>query len=132
MKARIPVLVGGAILIAALWPIMGAAGPAGYADAPEAAFGHGAGERAFDRGRYPPRAGDGYYPPEIQVFMDAGSEHWPSNYLPDSHSLDGYDGVPDRPTVCAGASGRSWSTRERECPPGQESATPARSWSTRP
>ena len=70
--------------------------------------------------------------PEIQVFADPASEHWPANYLPDSHRLDGYDGQPDRITDCRGPSGRTLSTREQPCPTGQKPATPARRWSTSP
>jgi hypothetical protein len=73
-----------------------------------------------------------YQRPEIQLFVNPDSEHWRSNYLPDSHHLDGYDARPDRGAVCAGASGRRWSTREAECPPGQKPTQPAQRWSTSP
>ena len=70
--------------------------------------------------------------PEIQVFADPATEHWPANYLPDSHRLDGYDGKPDRITDCRGVSGRTLSTGEQPCPPGQTPSDNARSWSTSP
>lgn len=88
--------------------------------------------RRGDHGRHLGPGYGRYYPPEIQVFADPDSEHWPANYLPDNHHLDSYDGKPDRATVCAGSTGRSWSTRERECPPGQKAAQPGQRWSTSP
>ncbi|MES1928661.1 hypothetical protein SADO_05360 [Salinisphaera dokdonensis CL-ES53] len=76
--------------------------------------------------------GSSYGLPEIQVFADPATEHWPANYLPDSHRLDGYDGKPDRITDCRGISGRTLSTREQPCPSGQKPSDNARSWSTSP
>lgn len=104
----------------------------GLAWLPALADGPGNGDKSFDHGRRPSAGFGHYYSPQIEVFADPASEHWPGNYRPDSYHLDGYDGKSDRPTVCAGRTGQSWSTGSRECPPGQKKTKPGRQWSTSP
>ncbi|ERJ19056.1 hypothetical protein SSPSH_001895 [Salinisphaera shabanensis E1L3A] len=101
--------------------------PAGAPSAGSRASVHG-------HGGYDPHACGGYRHsgPEIQIYMDPESEHWPSNYVPDNYRLDGYDGEPDRATICRGESGRTYTTRTIECPAGQQADEPARTWSTSP
>ncbi|MES1931137.1 hypothetical protein T35B1_00915 [Salinisphaera shabanensis T35B1] len=102
----------------------------------EPAQAHSPRSQASARGHdpYAPRPGfDRRHPdPEIQIYMDAQSERWPSNYVPDNYRLDGYDGEPDRATICRGESGRTYTTRTIECPAGQLADEPARTWSTSP
>ncbi|MES1938663.1 hypothetical protein T5B8_00400 [Salinisphaera sp. T5B8] len=80
----------------------------------------------------PSRHGYGYPAPELEIYMAPENERWPSNYLPDNYRLHGYDGEPDRATVCSGESGRTYATRTIECPDGQQAEKPGRSWSTAP
>ncbi len=68
----------------------------------------------------------------VNVFIAPRTEHWPSNYVPDNYRLQGYDGRPDRPSVCRGDSGTTISTAGGACPEGQQPATGGRSWSTSP
>ncbi len=68
----------------------------------------------------------------VNVFIAPQTEHWPSNYVPDNYRLEGYDGRPDRPSVCRGQSGTTISTAGDTCPDGQRPATGGRSWSTSP
>lgn len=97
--------------------------------------GVGAAERVGPRG-YPGPAhgGPGYgaSDADIQIYSDYESEYWRSNYRPDDYRLDGYDGEPERATICRGESGRTLSTRAIECPEGQTESAGGRRWSTSP
>ncbi|WP_348766621.1 hypothetical protein [uncultured Salinisphaera sp.] len=81
-----------------------------------------------------PRPGFGHGDSDagVHIYLQPQTEHWPSNYWPDNYQLDGYDGQPDRPTRCAGESGRTYSTRTVECPAGQKAVEGGRRWSTTP
>lgn len=68
----------------------------------------------------------------VHIYVQPETEHWPSNYWPDNYQLNGYDGQPDRPTRCEGESGRTYSTRQVECPEGQKAVEGGRRWSTTP